>query len=143
MAESLVVSGLVSKHRELAGLIDHHKKEIERLGADLGHLGATLKLFAPEMDLRSLKPKEHRQRNLFFQPGEVPRFLLDSLRIAGTPLTSRTLAERAVAMKGLDDSAATIEAVQKSLITALNTQVKAGILTEGPLEGTSRTWQIA
>jgi hypothetical protein len=99
MAESIVVSGLVSKHREIAGRIDHHRKEIERLGAGLTHLDATLKLFSPDLDLRSLKPKAHRQRNVVFRPGEVPRFILDALREAGCPLTGHALAERAVALK--------------------------------------------
>ena len=35
MAESHVVSGLVSKRAEMAGLIEHHQKEITRLSSDL------------------------------------------------------------------------------------------------------------
>ncbi len=101
MAESIVVSGLVAKHREIAGWIDHHRKEIERLGADLTHLDATLKLFSPDLDLRSLKPKAHRQRNVVFRSGEVPRFILDALREAGRPLAGHALAERAMVLKGL------------------------------------------
>ena len=51
MAESHVVSGLVAKHAELAGLIQFHRIEIERVASDLKHLNATLKLFDPEIDL--------------------------------------------------------------------------------------------
>ncbi|MCK7494040.1 MAG: hypothetical protein MZW92_24440 [Comamonadaceae bacterium] len=126
MAESIVVSGLVAKHREIAGRIDHHRKEIERLGAGLTHLDATLKLFAPDLDLRSLKPKVHRQRNVVFRPGEVPRFILDALREAGRPLTGHALAEQAVALKGLDSTPETLRAVQKSLTTALKTHRRQG-----------------
>jgi len=36
----------------------------------LAHLDATLKLFDPEIDLRTLRPKQHRQRNAFFRPCE-------------------------------------------------------------------------
>jgi monoamine oxidase len=57
MAESHVVSGLVAKHSELAGIIQFHRAEIERVAADLKHLDATIKLFAPETDLRSLGAK--------------------------------------------------------------------------------------
>jgi hypothetical protein len=143
MADPHVVTALVAKRTEMAGLIDHHQKQIHRLAADLGHLDATLKLFAPEMDLRTLRTKEHRQRNAFFNPGEVPRFLLDTLRQAGEPLTSRALAEQVVAVKGLDNTFATIEAVQKSLITALKALVRRGALAEGPKAGMARTWRIA
>jgi hypothetical protein len=143
MADSIVVSGLVAKHREIAGWIDHHRKEIERLGADLTHLDATLKLFSPDLDLRSLKPKAHRQRNVVFRSGEVPRFILDALREAGRPLAGHALAERAVALKGLDSTPETLRAVQKSLTTALKTIAGKGTITEGPMQGQARTWRIA
>ena len=143
MAESLVVSGLVTKHRELSGLIEHHSKEIERLGADLTHLAATLKLFSPELDLRTLRPKEHRERNAFFRPGEVPRFILDTLRQSAIPLTCQALAERAVAAKGLANTPETVGAVCKSLHSRVKALADAGTLCEGPKDITGRTWQIA
>jgi hypothetical protein len=54
MAESHVVSGLVAKRSELAGLVQHYQSEISRLTGDLHHLDAAIKLFAPEFDLRTL-----------------------------------------------------------------------------------------
>ena len=76
MAESHVVTALVSKRAEMAGLIEHHRKEMGRLATDLAHLDATLKLFSPEIDLRTLRAKEHRTRNRFFRPGECQRMVL-------------------------------------------------------------------
>jgi len=49
MAESHVVTALVTKRAEMAGLIEHHRKEMGRLAVDLAHLDATLKLFSPEI----------------------------------------------------------------------------------------------
>ncbi len=48
MAESHVVSALISKRAEMAGLIEHQQKEMGRLADDLAHLDATLRLFFPE-----------------------------------------------------------------------------------------------
>ena len=45
MLEDHIVSGLVAKRAEMAGLIDHHQKQVARLAADMHHLDATLKLF--------------------------------------------------------------------------------------------------
>jgi hypothetical protein len=142
MAETHVVSGLVEKRAEMAGLIEHHRKEMARLVGDLAHLDATLKLFAPELDLRTLRAKEHRWRNPHFRPGEVPRFILDTLRQVGGALTSRAMAERALSVKGLESTAETLAAMQKSLLIALNTLTARGTLAEGPHEGPARTWGI-
>lgn len=79
MAESHVVSGLVAKRAEVAGRVAHHQKEIERIGGDLDHIDAAIKIFAPNIDLRTLRPKEHRQRNSHFTPGQAPRVPLDIL----------------------------------------------------------------
>ena len=70
MAESHVISGLVAKRSELAGLIEHHQKAIDRIAADLSHVDATIKLFSPQTDLRTLRPKEYRERNRYFKPRE-------------------------------------------------------------------------
>jgi hypothetical protein len=59
MAESHVVAALISKRAELAGLIEHQQKEMGRLADDLAHLDATLRLFSPEIDLRTIRAKVH------------------------------------------------------------------------------------
>ncbi|VVM07623.1 hypothetical protein [Methylacidimicrobium tartarophylax] len=115
MAESHVVTRLVAKRAELAGLIDHHRKEIERIGDDLRHVDATIKVFAPDMNLRTVRAKEHRRRNSYFAPGEGPRTILGALRIAGQPLTTREVTERAMAERGIELTPERIDAMQKSI----------------------------
>jgi len=143
MPESHVISGLVDKRSEIAGLIEHHRKEMVRLAGNMAHLDATLKLFVPEIDLRTLRVKRHRARNNLFQPGEMPRFILDTLRRAGTPLTSRTLAEQVIAAKGLASSPDLQAGIQNSLLTSLKTLANKGTLARGPDEGPAHTWLIA
>ncbi|MEF8726739.1 MAG: hypothetical protein V5B34_00725 [Accumulibacter sp.] len=58
MAESHVVAALITKRVELAGLIENQQKEMGRLADDLAHLDATLKLFSPEIDLRTIRVPE-------------------------------------------------------------------------------------
>lgn len=126
MAESLVVSGLVSKRAELAGLAEHHRKEIQRIEGDLSHLDATLKLFAPEIDLRTLRPKAYRERNHYFKPKEAPRMILDALRVAGQPITSRAITEAILTVRGEALDAHVIEAMQKSVLTTLRSMERKG-----------------
>ena len=59
MSESHVVSGLLERRAEMGGLIEHHQKEMSRLAGDLQHLDATIKLFSPDFDLRTVRGKAH------------------------------------------------------------------------------------
>ena len=120
MAESHVVSGLIAKRSEMAGLIEHHQKAIARLAADLTHVDATIKLFSPEVDLRTVRAKTHRARNQYFKPGECQRLILEIYRdAAGQELSSRQVAEQMVLRKGFENTSDMIEQMQKNAVAVL------------------------
>lgn len=73
MAETHVISALVAKRSELAGLVDHHRKEIARLLQDVKLLDATIRLFEPEFSTDLIKAKRHHKKNVFFKHGEGGR----------------------------------------------------------------------
>jgi hypothetical protein len=54
MAESHVVSALVSKRAEIAGLIARTEQQLGQFRADLVHLDATLRLFAPGLEPKTI-----------------------------------------------------------------------------------------
>lgn len=144
MAETHVVSGLVEKRSELAGLVAHHQQQITRLSSDLQHLDATLKLFAPEMDLRTLRTKEYRQRNSYFKPGECQRFVLDAFReVQGAALSSRQIGEQLARRKGLSLTAETLVQMQKNAIAVVRRLESIGTLVPVGKDGTGRTWRLA
>ena len=70
MAESHVVSGLVAKRDELAGEVERCRRELHRLADELGHLDATIRLFAPDYDLGRIRPRKRRRGLRWFEPGE-------------------------------------------------------------------------
>jgi hypothetical protein len=143
MAEPIVVTGLLAKRAEMAGLIDHHRKRIAGLQASLVHLDATINLFAPEIDLRTLRPKQHRERNHYFRPGEAPRAILDALRLAGKSLTSRELSEQILRKLGAELTPDRIEAVQKSLLMAIKGLESKGLVrVDTVAKGGVRAWTI-
>lgn len=144
MAESHITSGLVAKHNEIAGLIEHHKKEIARLAADLTHLDATLKLFAPEIDHRALRPKTYRQRNQYFKSRECQRMVLEIFRDAGgAALGSRQIGTALVERKGFDDTTDMIERMQKNAIGVVRHLEKIGTLVSAGHNGHGATWKLA
>jgi hypothetical protein len=122
MAESHIVSGLVSKRAEVAGQIASFKTEILRLQGALSNLDGSIKLFAPEFDLRTIKAKRSNKRNAYFKKGEAQRMTLDVLREAGTPLNSRDITDRLLKSKGMESNAALIARIQKNVIAVLHRQ---------------------
>jgi len=144
MAESHVVTALVTKRAEMAGLIEHHRKEMGRLATDLAHLDATLKLFSPEIDLRTLRAKEHRKRNRFFRPGECQRMVLDIFREAqGAALSSRQIGEALAARQGLESTPVMIEQMQKNAIAVVHRLERTGTLIPAGRDGHGATWSVA
>ena len=86
MAESQVVSALVSKRAEIAGLIARTERQLGQFRADLVHLDATLRLFAPGLEPKTIPAKRIQQADLWFEHGELPRRVIDALRGAGAPI---------------------------------------------------------
>jgi len=54
MAESHVVSALVNKRAEIAGMIARTEQQLGQFRADLVHLDATIRLFAPGMEPQTI-----------------------------------------------------------------------------------------
>jgi hypothetical protein len=142
MAESHVVSGLIAKRADMAGMIGHHKKEMERLMGALGHLDATIKLFAPEFDLRTVRAKEHRQRNRYFRSGECHRLVLEIFRDAPGPLSSRQIAEQIIERKQMEPSTTLIEQMQKNAIAVVHRLEKAKTIVLTGKDGLGLTWML-
>src|SRR5918998_4956239 len=100
MADEIAVAALVRKRTELAGRIDHARRELDGMLAGLAALDTTLRLFDPGIRVESIRPKAHRPGNGHAPPGIETRDLLAALREAAGPLTAREIAARLVAQAG-------------------------------------------
>lgn len=140
MAQSIVVSGLVSKRAELASRLDHYAQEVDRLDAELRHLDATIKLFAPEMDLRTLPPKRFVETNRIFRQGESNRCMLEVLREAGGTLNTQQIAQRIADKKGLDESQ--VKSVRDTILDTLRRAEKKGVVRQSGREGMALLWEL-
>ena len=141
MAETHVVSGLVGKRSELAGLVAHHHQEICRLEGDLQHLDAAIKLFAPEFDLRGVKGKQYRRYSRLFKQGECYRLCLDILREIGGSATTSTVAARIMSAKGI--AADQKKTVNDSVNNSLRYAEQSGIIRRAGKDGISIVWMLA
>ena len=108
---SHVVSALVEKRAELSGRIAAAERQLRTMYEALAHLDATLLLLDP-----TLRPERIRAKR---PPTALPvipdlyRYVLDALRMAAEPLSSREVA-RAV-MERLAVPVTALEAVDKAV----------------------------
>lgn len=142
MAESHVVSGLIAKRSELAGQVTGLKNEIKRIQDNLDMLDGTLKLFAPEIDLRELKAKQPRKRNQHFAQGEAQRLLLDIMREEGRLMSSREITDAMIARKGIAGDWTVIERIQKNVLGILNRLEPRKIVKLVRKEGEPLKWKL-
>jgi hypothetical protein len=140
MAESHVVTGLVAKRSELIGLAEHYAQELDRLDVDLKHLDAAIKLFAPEMDLRTLPPKRFRETNRIFRQGECPRLVLEVLREGGRTFNTLEIAQRVTDKKRLD--ASNLKTVRDTVLDTLRRAEKKGAVRQAGREGLTLLWNL-
>lgn len=117
MAESHVISALVLKRSELCGEIISCRERIKAIEHELIHIDASIKIFAPEYDLRTVKGKRPYERNDIFKHGEVQRLSLEIMRESETPLSSRDITNKILALKNLEENTANIAKVQKHVST--------------------------
>ncbi len=147
MAQSHVISGLIAKRSELVGTIKHHQEIMRRLLSAIANIDGTIKLFDLDYDLQSIKAKAPRRANLWFKHGETTRMVLDVLRTASQPLSTRQIGEAMVDAKGVAvEDAREWEAVLKPVLSAIQRAQKKGIVTMvgrvGGKGGGAMLWQI-
>jgi hypothetical protein len=139
MAESQVLNGLVAKRSELAGEMAHHRRELQRLAALLGHVDATIRLFDANYALDSVAARQ-RRRQQWFGAGECQRLVLEVLRDAPEPLSGRALAQAVMARKGLEARREVLAVVQKTALAVLRRLVAKGAARRQVLANGTSVW---
>jgi hypothetical protein len=141
MAEAHVVAALKDKRAELSGGIADLEKRIGQHRADLLHVDAVLRLFAPEFEPATIPSKAVRQPSGLFRPGELARMVLDVLRTAPAPLSIREITAQVMERRGLDpQDGRTAELLRKLVRNAVNRQ--AADLVERVEDGTLVRWWV-
>jgi len=137
------VGALVNKRAEIAGMIARTEQQLGQFRADLVHLDATIRLFAPGMEPQTIPAKRIRQSDLWFEQGELSRRVLDALRRAGEPIRAPDLVKAVMIDKGLDPAdRPSFVRVQWKARDTLNRLNKRGLLaSDGAGHGV--LWRIS
>ena len=110
----------------------------------VGHLDASIKLFSPDYDLRTVRAKLPRERNSYFRAGECQRVVLDIFREAnGTALSSHQIADRLVQRKCLPTDEEILKQMQRNVLAVTSRLEKIGTLSMVGRVGPARTWRLA
>src|SRR5437016_5485949 len=97
--QPVAVNALRNKRAAMAGEIEMHSREIDRLRAEIIHLDAVLRLFDPDTnpdDIHALR--RHPRRTEWFARGEVTQRIYEALR-DGEPISPRQVAYAAIEAK--------------------------------------------
>jgi hypothetical protein len=100
------IAGLVAKRAEIAGQIDAARATLRQLIVALDHVDAAIRLFDPDYDTAAIRPKTYPVAQVT-RRGDSIRLILDFLRQATEPMTTRQIALKVMTVRGLnaDDTA--------------------------------------
>ena len=142
MALPAALSALIDKRATLAGEIRELEDRLEQLRSDVLHVDAVIRLMDPAYQLDAIVPKRRRQRREWFGNGELLRGVLETLRQAREPMTSREVALAIMERKGFDQNdGQTVRLIEKRVDATIR---RRGALVEKVVYGPrSVAWRIA
>ncbi|HJS84680.1 MAG TPA: hypothetical protein VJ779_04415 [Acetobacteraceae bacterium] len=143
MENEHTISGLIRKRAEIAGQLEAARTRVRQLVTDLDSLDATIRLFAPDIDLEEIRPKPVPPRHTAFHR-EVSKIIRDVLRETGTALTPRDIALRVMAGRGLNVSDPRLAwTVQKRVGASLrNLRARGGSVRSEQGVGRNLAWRL-
>jgi hypothetical protein len=121
VADLHVISALREKRSLVAGLIEKLERKLEQHRADLTHIDGVLRLFQPDRDPESIKPKRnYAKRTRYFARNELARLCMGALRDAPGLITTDEIAAQVIAAKGFEAADSTLRAaIRDQLLTVL------------------------
>jgi len=102
MVKSQVVAHLAERRANLTEELTRLRERVETLALDIAHLDGAILLFDPTYALSDIRRKGPSLNNPWFAHGEASRFVLDALREASGPMSTRQLGEITAVRKGAE-----------------------------------------
>ena len=139
MTEIRTVTTLTAKRAEIISSIANYEKRIAQARADLSHVNACIALFEVSGEPGAVPPYVDTHR--LFARGELMTLCKQAL--ASGPKTTKELALRVMASKGLDTGDKVLaHAMATRLIHALRQQWRRGLISgDGKVKG-ARMWAL-
>ena len=142
--KDVVLSGIIKKRNALARQAAALQEQHEALCLDIQTLDRAIRIFDPDFDLRTLKPKRKYSKNTLFRPGEQSTVVIDIMRKAGKPMDTNEIVSAVAEAKEIDFNIVNKKNFRTSIFQALYKLEKNGIFREVS-RGKNRliVWEIA
>jgi hypothetical protein len=118
-------------HSELAGKLSANQRETKRLRLAIFQVEAVMKLLSPEVNLRLIAPKRRNVGNPWFKRGTLARAVIDTLRRAGVPMTTREIADTLLVGKKPEATRNQAMVLQAAILAILRRRNGAAVVGEG------------
>lgn len=137
-----VLSGLLTKRSEIAGLAEGLQDRLREALINLDHVDQTILLFDPEADLAEIKAKPLPPRHVAFK-GQVTRSILHLLRTTGEGFDGKAITLRLMAERELNSAdAKLVKTIQKRVGAALRNMRDRGLVCSDQGKGGLLTWRL-
>jgi hypothetical protein len=100
------VAYLIRLHADVNGQLRKHNEQGRKLRADLRAVETVIRLYDPKYDVRTIPARPRNRVNMWYRRGTMFRVALDILRAADKPLTTREMAKKLFARKGITEPSA-------------------------------------
>jgi hypothetical protein len=138
-----VVSGLIAKRRELAGIIDKLQSQLDQHRADLTHIDGVLRVLASDLDPETIRPKRAYRRTRYFARNELSRLCLGVLRTAaGELLSADEIASRVIAAKAFDAGDAILRGAIREQVGSIVKGLHRSCAIENIGSGRASKWRL-
>lgn len=128
------VAGLEAKKAELERLRDQLESDLRNVVSDIDHLDGALRLFGV------LQTRERYVRQYRAKKGSVRRFVLNALRDASGPITTKMLTDAWCEARGLRTDPATWTIIRCRLGACMTNLKLAGIARGAGMVGGYKGW---
>jgi hypothetical protein len=139
-----VVSRLIVKRAELAGIITKLQRQIDQYQADLTHIDGVLRILATDLDPETIRPKRVYRRTRYFARNELSRICLNVFRLAeGTPLSTDEITAGAMKAKGFDPNDAVLRESIRDQVGSIVKRLRREEMIESIGFGRSTKWKLS
>ena len=136
------ISGLQAKRAELVTLRKNLVAEAKKVLCDIDHIDACIRLFDPNADLERVRLNRYATKHRA-PKGHQKRFVLNTLREANGPVSTRVITEAWIKERGLEPDASTFIILRKRIGACIKTLNNQGLAEGVGHDGEYKLWSLS